>query len=40
MGKWKGAVEGLAWFLGYMIVTKLVVQPTAAKFNIPLLKDL
>lgn len=36
----KNAATGLAWFLGYMLVTKLVVKPAATQFNIPLLKDL
>lgn len=36
----KYALTGLAWFLGYMVVTKLVIAPTAAKFSIPVLKDL
>lgn len=36
----KGAAVGLAWFVGYMLVTKLVVAPAAKKYNVPLLKDL
>ena len=36
----KSAATGLAWFLGYLLVTKLVVAPAAKKFNVPLLKDL
>jgi len=36
----KGALVGGAWFLGYMVVTKQVVQPLAAKYNVPILKDL
>jgi hypothetical protein len=36
----KGAAVGLAWFLAYMAVTKLVVKPVAAKYNVPVLKDL
>jgi hypothetical protein len=36
----KSAAVGLAWFLGYMLVTKIVVKPLAAQFNVPLLKDL
>jgi hypothetical protein len=36
----KSAAVGLAWFVGYMLVTKLVVKPAAVKFGVPLLKDL
>lgn len=36
----KGAAVGFAWFLGYMLVAKLVVKPVATQFNVPLLKDL
>lgn len=36
----KSAASGLAWFVGYLLVTKLVVAPAAKKFNVPLLKDL
>jgi len=35
-----GALVGLAWFLGYMIVAKYVVKPVATNFNVPVLKDL
>lgn len=36
----KQAAVGLAWFLGYMLITKLVVKPVATQFNVPVLKDL
>lgn len=39
-GSVKGAAVGLAWFVGYLLVTKLVIAPAAQKFNVPLLKDL
>ena len=35
-----GALVGLVWFLGYMIVAKYVVKPVATNFNVPVLKDL
>lgn len=36
----KSAAIGLAWFLGYLIVTKTIVKPLAVQFNVPVLKDL
>lgn len=36
----KHAATGLAWFLAYMVVTKVAVKPLAQQFNVPLLKDL
>lgn len=36
----KGAAVGLAWFVAYMAVFKMVVKPAAAKFNVPVVKDL
>lgn len=29
-----------AWFLGFVLVTKIVVAPMAKNMNIPFLKDL
>lgn len=36
----KGAAVGLAWFVGYLVVTKAVIVPAAKKYNVPLVKDL
>ena len=36
----KSAAVGLAWFVGYLVVTKLVIKPVAAQYNVPVLKDL
>lgn len=36
----KDAAVGLAWFIGYLLVTKLVVKPLAVQFNVPVLKDI
>ena len=36
----KDAAVGLAWFVGYLLVTKYVIKPVAVQANIPLLKDL
>lgn len=36
----KSAAVGLAWFVGYMLVTKAVVVPLAKQFNVPIVKDL
>ena len=40
MSALKSAAVGLAWFLAYAAVAKLVVKPAAQKFNVPVLKDL
>jgi hypothetical protein len=36
----KDAAVGLAWFMGYLLVTKYVIKPIAVQANIPLIKDL
>jgi hypothetical protein len=36
----KGAAVGFVWFLAYSAVAKFVVQPAAAKYGVPVLKDL
>lgn len=36
----KGAAVGLAWFVAYLAVFKMVVQPAAVKFGVPVIKDL
>ncbi len=36
----KKAAVGLAWFIGFLLVTKFAVKPLAVQFNVPVLKDL
>jgi hypothetical protein len=36
----KSAATGLAWFIGYLLITKFVVKPLATQLNVPVLKDL
>jgi hypothetical protein len=36
----KEHLKGLAWFVGYLLVTKIVVKPIAVQLNLPYLKDL
>lgn len=36
----KSAAVGLAWFLAYLALTKMVVVPAAKAANVPVLKDL
>ena len=33
-------LKAYAWFIGFMLVTAVVVKPIATQMNIPLLKDL
>lgn len=33
-------VKSYLWFLGFMALTRLVVQPVAKQVNIPLVSDL
>ena len=33
-------LKAYAWFLGFMLVTGVVVRPIAQQMNIPLLKDI
>jgi hypothetical protein len=36
----KEALVGFAWFIGYLVVAKVVVKPLATQFNIPYIKDI
>lgn len=36
----KSAAVGFAWFVAYLAVAKYVVKPVAAKYGVPVLKDL
>lgn len=36
----KQHLTAYAWFLGFVIATKVVVQPMAKQLNIPFLQDL
>lgn len=33
-------LKAYAWFLGFMLVTAVVVRPLATQMNIPMLKDI
>jgi len=33
-------IKAYAWFIGFMLVTAVVVRPIAMQMNIPLLKDI
>lgn len=33
-------IKAYAWFVGFMLVTSIVVRPIAQQMGIPLLKDL
>jgi len=33
-------LKAYAWFLGFMLITAVVVRPIAVQMNIPLLKDI
>lgn len=35
----KDAVIGFAWFVGYLVVAKVIVKPLAVQLNIPVIKD-
>lgn len=36
----KSHAKAYAYFLGFILITKLVVVPAAKQFNVPLVKDL
>jgi hypothetical protein len=33
-------VKAFGWFLGYLLIAKVVVKPLATQFNVPYLKDI
>lgn len=33
-------IKSYAWFLGFLLVTKVIVSPIATNLNIPYIKDL
>ena len=33
-------LKAYVWFLGFMLITAVVVKPIATQMNIPLLKDI
>lgn len=35
-----GKLKAYAWFVGFMLVTSIVVRPIAQQMGIPILKDL
>mgnify|MGYP000007544696 FL=1 len=32
-------LKSYAWFVGFLVLTKLIVKPMAEQFNVPMLKD-